>query len=905
MFFTFYSRKAVCLLLVLCILFSGYAFADISRQPYQTRMGEVLLRSDVFHNGSCKWQMIKHVESDLDGSKVSMRGFEASGTYDAIVPGTVLNTLVYNKVFPEPYYGLNNAREKGLIPDISEVGSDYYTYWFRCSFVLPNFMAGKKVVLECDGINYRAEFWLNGKKLGDMAGMFNRGFFDITNYLNFDSDNVVAILVRPVDVPGGFTNKYKEARAVGENKNGGDGQFGRNVSMLMSTGWDFTFSDGVRDRNTGIWKDIKIFAVDPVELRDPFVASSLQMPDMDLSKERVSVELVNHSSELQNASVKIEIPLAGIAIEKSVPLRPNETQEIVFTPSDYSELILKSPRLWWPVNKGPQNLYELKTSVLVDGKISDVRMTRFAIRDVRSDQNTPDKSRQFYVNGKPIFLHGTNWIPEAMLRKTEERMYAEMRYTAQSGINFIRFWAGGIPETEQFYDLCDELGIMVSMEYWLTGDTVLPDDTELYRANFADTIKTQRNHPCLVYYISANERGHDNIVPVKDLVDELDGTRQWQAASEVDGIHDGSPYKYVNPMFYYDDTASNRGSRINGLCPEYGTSCLPTLDCLKEMMDESDIWPVNKLVWDYHDGGAFHDMVSRYVPAIEKYGKIDSAKKLEWGGQAVGAVGYRSIWECWTYNRGNCGDRFTTGVWFWYHNSPIRQVCGRMWDWSLEPTAALYFSQDAHEPIHAQYDFIKNTVSLNNEFYKKFEGFVSIDVFNMDMTSKLKQKVSVSVGPDCLTNDIVTVKLPEDLSSVHFIKLTVTDIAWNKVSDTFYWRSTEKYKGKGSWTGPLYGGFEEIQSLPHVKLDSSCRKIRNWYEITLTNNSASLAFMSRVKLTERGNDKPVRPTFYSDNYVSLLPGESVVINVDFCEPVNDPVFILDGFNVVRSIVGVN
>lgn len=882
----------------------GLTFAsngDLSTSPYKQKDNALVLRSQAFHGGGSEWQMVKYSHEIDDGSGVSTVGYDFGTTYEAIVPGTVLNTLVHNGVYPEPYYGLNNARETGLIPDITEVGSNFYTYWFRTEFELSEAFEGKRAILQIDGINYRSEVWVNGRKMGEMAGMFNRGFFDITEVVKCDGRNALAILTRPVDVHGGFRNKFKEERAVGENRNGGDGQIGKNVSMLMSVGWDFTFSDGIRDRNTGVWKDVTIFPVAGVELRDPFVKSDLSMPEMNRSRQTVSVEAINRTAQAQRGVVKAVIEEAGVQVAKAVELSPNETKTVTFMPEEYAALVFENPRLWWPINKGPQNLYEVTLTFEQNGQISDTERTRFGVRHVVSDRNTPDKSRRFVVNGKPVFLHGTNWIPEAMLRKTEERMYAEMRYTQQAGINFIRFWAGGIAESDYFFDLCDELGIMVSMEFWLTGDTALPNDFELYRANLADTVKTIRNHPSLVYYISANERGTHNIVPAEDLIKKHDGTRGWQAASEIDGIHDGSPYKYVNPMFYYDDSASDRGSRINGLCPEYGTSCLPTLECLEEMMDPKDIWPVSKLVWDYHDGGAFHDIVSRYVPAMEQYGPIESAEDLAWKGQMVGAVGYRSIWECWTYNRFDAGDRFTTGLWFWYHQSPTRQVCGRMWDWSLEPTAALYYSQDAHEPIHAQYDFIKNTVSVNNEFYEPFEGAVSMRVFNLDMALKYEKTIPITVGSDTIANDVITAQLPSDLSPVHFIRLDVADADGRAVADTFYWRSTEAYEGKKTYTGPLYGGFEAIETLPAVKLTSDVKQTGGKYIVTLKNPTKALAFMIRVKLADPKSEKPVRPSFYTDNFFSLLPGEAKTVEIEPYAAPESACVVVEGWNVEKTI----
>jgi mannosylglycoprotein endo-beta-mannosidase len=116
------------------------------------------------------------------------------------------------------------------------------------------------------------------------------------------------------------------------------------------------------------------------------------------------------------------------------------------------------------------------------------------------------------------------------------------------------------------------------------------------------------------------------------------------------------------------------------------------VEALREMMDEKDLWPINKGMWDYLDGGGFHKVTTDYARAVEQYGKAGGIEEFAKKAQMVGAVSYRSIWENWNYNRYEFGDRFTSGVLFWYHNSPIRQVAGRMWDWSLEPTAALYFT---------------------------------------------------------------------------------------------------------------------------------------------------------------------------------------------------------------------
>ena len=191
-------------------------------------------------------------------------------------------------------------------------------------------------------------------------------------------------------------------------------------------------------------------------------------------------------------------------------------------------------------------------------------------------------SRTFIVNGHKIFIRGTNWIPEGMLRTSDERTYAELRYTRQSGINLVRLWGGGIAESDYFYQLCDEMGLLVWQEFWMTGDTKHPQDQDLYLANLAATIKRLRNHPSVAYYVSSNESTETS--GARELMTALDGTRGYQMQSECDGVHDGSPYKQVNPMQHYDNTASPRGSRIDGFNPEYGAPTTPTIEVLREML---------------------------------------------------------------------------------------------------------------------------------------------------------------------------------------------------------------------------------------------------------------------------------------------------------------------------------
>jgi len=852
------------------------------------RAYNAVLSSHDGHEGQFTWKMKKADDLKVKTEDVSTSKVSTDNWMPAIVPGTVLNSLVYNGVYPEPYYGLNNKLESNLIPDLYHAGRDFYTYWFRTEFETPSRnYKGKKTWLQVDGINYRAEVWLNGNMVGNIAGMFYQDHINITDYIHLEKSNVLAVKVYPVDVPG--TVKPKGRKAIGalndEFQNGGNGEIGKNVTQLMTVGWDFTFLDGIRDRNTGIWKDISVYTTGNVTLRHPFVKSELSKPGYDRSRQTISVEVINPNANWTTHELTIEgtIEEEEITFKKQVRLIRGQQKEILFTPEEFPQLVINNPRLWWPINKGNQELYHLILKVKdKSGNVLDSLSTRFGIREITSNTDTPDQSRTFYVNGKPVFIKGTNWLPENMLRNSNERTYAELRYTAQSGINLIRFWGGGITESDYFFQLCDELGIMVWTEFWMTGDTKHPSDENVYYGNVASTVKRIRNHPSLAYYVSSNES--TEMSETERLIEQLDGTRGYQMQSECCGVHDGSPYKQVNIMRHYENTASERGSRIDGFNPEYGAPSLPTVECLREMMDEKDLWPINKDVWDYSDGNGFHLMTSLYTDMVNEYGESDNIDDFAKKGQLVGAFNYKSIWEVWNYNKLNYGDRYTSGFLFWYHNPPIRQVCARMWDWSLEPTAALYAAQNACEPLHPQFDYLKNTVSVVNDYYRTFTNYkVMAEVYDLNSKKVLSKEAIVNLPEDGVCEDVFMIDFPSGISNVHFIKLRLLDDKEKEVGSNFYWRSNSKYEGKNTLTGPTTAGFQDLSKMEEVqlKVNYTTREENNRYfvEIDVINRSGGIAFFTQLQFLD-DNNKPIRPSFYSDNFFSLLPSEKKTVTIE-------------------------
>ena len=838
-----------------------------------------VLDSKFGHGGEYEWKMCRADEVSETARQMSAAGFDDSTWMNAIVPGTVLTSLVKNGIYPEPYYGTNNKMSEKIIPDITEVGHEFYTYWFRTEFDTPEVSEGGRIWLHPQGINYRAEWWLNGHLVSVMAGMFNDDCIDITDFVSKDGRNGLAVLVKPVDVPG--TTMPKPWGAPGENRNGGDGNIGWNTTQLMTVGWDFSYDDGIRDRNTGIWKSVRLFTTGPVRLHSPFIKSALNRPEYNEACETVSVELVNPASGFLNnepvvCQVKGEIAGTGIVFEKEVKLIRGEEPTVTFTPEDYPQLRIKDPKLWWPKNKGEQNLYEMKLTATVGGKVSDSVTVPFGIRDVQVTTDTPDGSKVFIINGKRMFIRGSNWIPEAMLRTDDDRMRTEMAYTDQSGINFLRLWGGGIAESDLFYQLCDEYGIMVWQEFWMTGDTRHPHDKSIYFNNMTSTVKRIRNHPSIIFYVSSNESTEMSGAP--EMLESLDGTRPYQMQSECDGIHDGSPYKQVNPMRHYTNTASDRGSRVDGFNPEYGAPTLPVIENLRKMMPADKLWPIDKYTWNYLDGNGFHLMTTLYDDMVRCYGEPSGIEDYARKGQLVGAMNSKSIWEVWNYNRLDDGDRFCSGLLFWYHNCPNVQVCARMWDWFLEPTASLYHTMHSLEPLHVQFDYLKNTVSIINDHPEAAGGLrLKARLYSLDSRLVKTWDVPVDVPGERALDDVLTLDFPTGISKVHFFDLRLTDRNGKTVSENFYWRSTDGYEGPQTVTGPCTSGFEALQDMPKANVKLSRKNLPDGrIEVTLKNVSGKIAFFNRLQLRDADNE-PVSGTIYSDNFITILPRESVTV----------------------------
>jgi len=303
------------------------------------------------------WQVISSANITASGEKISTTDYAPQGRWmQAVVPGTVLGSYVKAGLYPEPFEGLNNklsfdkngAVNGGKIPDASIPDSAFTKpHWYRTSFTIPSDFAGKTVRLKFSGINWKAAVFLNGKKLGEITGAFQRWIFNVTDLLQPGS-NALAIRIDPPAIPG--TPKNWGC--------GGEGLKFPSIGLTPATvyqtiGWNFTLVDGVRDRNMGIIRDVSLYATGPVDIRDSMISTE-GVPTQEQAKLNFKTVLVNDSDREQTGT--LAVAFADQKASQRVTLAPHETREVCMGGAEVSPICtqksqtLVACRLWRSVS---------------------------------------------------------------------------------------------------------------------------------------------------------------------------------------------------------------------------------------------------------------------------------------------------------------------------------------------------------------------------------------------------------------------------------------------------------------------------------------------------------------------------------------------------------------------------
>lgn len=839
------------------------------------------------------WRAKKASEVNIDGCHLTMEDPDNAGWINATVPGTVLTTLVNNGLMPDPWYGMNNEQ----IPDVWSEGRDFYTYWFFTRFSSESLDATRQVWLSFRGINYRAEIYLNGKRISDDTheGMFLRQKYNVTSLLNPTGYNRLAVLVEPPVHPGNPNGGQ-----------GGDGTIARDVTMQFTPGWDWI--QPVRDRNTGIWDKVSIEVTGDIDIRDGFAKT--RVPGARLPGELQDPAFVTFSAELVNQTgrtVEGEAAMAfmGSTEKKKMKIEPWSTVTVVF-----SEIKQTDPKIWWPNGMGQSSMYPaVITFYDKSGNTHDREDIMFGFRETGSSFSEETGSRIFTINGQKIFIKGANWIAsDGMMRFDSDRYDAEVRMHAEMNMNMIRVWGGSIMERPEFYEACDKYGILVWQDLWITGDCngrwpdtlkaetqerrrEYPDNHSLFITSLADQVKMLRNHPSLYLFCGGNEFPPPPELDfrIRKTLQELDGTRLYfdeSTSAEIlrntrGGTADG-PYTIREPLWFFTE----KWFPFN---PEIGSVGLPNVEALKKMMDEKDLvvpagTEVNE-VWKYHKYLGYGD-------AIEKLGEVKDLDDFVTKAQLVNYDQYRSLIEGSTSHMWD----WYTGVLVWKSQNPWPALKGQFYDWYLDQNAGFYGYKHGANPVHLMFNPTDSVIYVINTTPKERKGLridaVMTDEYGKEIWKK-SQEASVPANSNIKVWDV---DLRSTTARVSFLKLNITYVSTGlPIDENIYWL-------------PNNGDSKALMELPAAKVVGQMMKSSNGkYSVDLANSGDVVAFFVRMKVVRASDGAIVTPVFLDDNYMVLMPGEkkSMIVDVTGLKEAdkNTPLMLhLEGVNLSPVIV---
>ncbi len=850
------------------------------------------------------WAIQSSADVRDTGAAISMPGYSARNWYPAALPSTVLRALVNNHVYADPYVGTNMRSIAGttypVFSNFSEVPMPpespfRHSWWYRTEFKLPAAYKGKMLWLGFDGINYRANVWLNGTRVAssdEIAGTWRLFEFNVTAVSRPGATNSLAVEVFPPQ-----------------------------PSDLAITLVDW--APMPPDKEMGIWRDVHISATGPVAIRYPAVITKVY-DSLDQAELTVRAELKNATEAAVHGVLNGYIQ--DIEFSQPVELRAGETRIMLLSAQQFPQLKLAKPRLWWPWQMGRPDLYPLDLRFEIGGRVSDSAHIRIGIRRVTSEI-TPRGHLRFFINGNPILIRGAGYSFDMLLRSSPERQQAELNYVRDLNLNAIRL--EGKFEDDHFLDLCDEMGILVMpgwccCDRWEEWDKWDAENEKVAAESTRDQIRRIERHPSVFTFLLGSDfppppRVEQMYLGIlrgcswpNPIVSSASGKATPQGPS---GVKMTGPYEYVAPSFWYLDTSYGGAYGFN--TETSPGPAIPPIESLRRMLPEDHLWPVDS-VWEYHAGGMSNTLKVFSDALDHRYGVSASVEEFAYKAQIQAYETHRAMMEAYSRNKYT-----STGIIQWMLNNAWPSMIWHMYDWYLRPGGSYFGVKKACEPLHVQYSYDDRSVVVVNSLYKPVPNVkVSASVYNLDMTRKFAKEAVLEIGSDSSTR-VFTIPegagtalgaSPESspgrpgsragtlsVCDTYFLDLRL-ESSGELASRNFYWLSTAPEAidwGRGerdstgvyaisSWTPTkTYADYRALNTLPQVDVEATLESRR--YEtagstiVTLHNPTNTIAFGIRLKVVRATEERAGRaedtddellPVLWEDNYFPLLPNET-------------------------------
>lgn len=847
--------------------------------------------------------------------------------YHTRLPASVYWNLYESDLLPHPYVGCNSR---------AYTWADQHVWYFQKQFTVSEAMDLGRALLCFDGVAYSCEVWLNGHLLGDHNGMFGGPILEVSDFIRFGAENVITVAVFAATHP---------SRAPYANRDAG------NTAIVP---WNVTRDDESSNGDfivMGLWRSVRIEFLPALHLARPYLFTRSveeHAASLSLEVEVIQADYDEFSyprdceSETYGYTFAYRDGLGDACKDESVELQVTlrhkgsgltaleEKHSILLL--DYSrlgienefresnfvnlELLLPEPKLWNPVGLGDPYLYEVALVLVKDDTVTDEIRFDFGVRTVQLLPTAGKKMRsrwdnfQFNVNGRSFFLKGMNWMPLDFLYREDEREYRWILHTVkEAGIQLLRVWSGGgYPESEYFYRICNELGIMVWQDSFIANmDTPNYPQDEL-QEQLCLYLYRLRNHPSLVLHCGGNEfnpysyGNAASMFVIERNVRDLDPGRAFKRTTPDRGS--AHIYRDMEAVWY---RLSYRQLPFVG---ESGIHSFPNAKSLKQLLSEDEYGlPINDMIQpgfrDSHPEllNHFTEYVPERVPrmlsrasAITDVSNAD-IETLALATQMASAEYYQIMIQGMRENYPVCG-----GIMPWVLKRPWTTVGIQLIDGLGEPIAPFYAVKSAYRPVDLLIGFTRlifgpgesmnlpiRLIQENTDSFSLSGSVVKLEIFN-DRLELLQQwdYSTHGAGSEFITEIAEPAySIPSTYSERFFVvrlslyqegDMALQSIYWPKslqrMSDVAYrtaYRSEAReniYFDRGPWLKDSVSTAEPAVLICEVVEVLPLKDFQR-YRISIRNQTDVAAFPVSLQLAE---DDSVQ--YSSDNYFFLPAGET-------------------------------
>ena len=772
--------------------------------------------------------------------------------YPAKVPGSVLKDLMDNRMVPDPYFELNSKLVEWV---------PARTWVYKKSFRLPAGIEGKEITLCFEGIDYKAEIFINGNHIGTHEGMFLPFSKNITGLLSPDRDNLLAVVIDAAP---------EEQPQVGRTS------LVRTHKTRMNYWWDFC----PRMIHQGIWDEVYLKITGQALIKEVYVRASVSE---DCSLAVLTAEIETELAQGYEITMRADCEVIG--------KRVSSGQERL-------EIEIANPRLWQPNGYGEPYQYMLHFELRDEqGVISDERSLRFGIRRIEfvKNENCNPQAAPFTlkVNGRIIYINGYNWVPmDAMYgAKRPEKLHRLIRLAKEAHTVMFRVWGGGLIEKDSFYEACAENGILIWQEFIQSSsgiDNKPPEDpsfNDMLVSQAQTIIKRKRNHTSLAIWCGGNELSNwagepvDNtdglIGKLKEAVERLDPQRRWLPSSPSGGVFNNNiqnileqPDRLIDVHGPWEHQGLQKHCELYNMGTslfhtEFGVEGMTNKNVLEKTIAPEHWLPAGKDNEIYFHRGAWWTN----EPLVqETFGGLKTIDQIRTASQYMQFEGLKYAVEC---NRRRAFQN--SGTFPWQFNEPYPNAyCTSNLDYYGNPKPVYYGVRNSYRPVLVSASFASPSLYAKTEFSARIYlstslldreasayGKVSLlsELIGMDGRVHYSAKTWTAL-PQNSTREVLNIQVPlrEAMTELLLLRLSVIDGNNSLLSDNEYLFTL------GNDLGPVF-------RLPKPEL-----KIRQEGDMLVIQNQGECAAL--YLFLSSNEELPQSDYLYFDrNYLCLMPKE--------------------------------